>query len=522
MFSILNYLKPKHKIACSLVLIFSFLSSLLEIISITLLIPIMSIIFEDNKENALEHVFLVSYFYQLSLTSMCFVIFFVISVSYSLRFFIFWYQQVTANYVGNFYAEEVLRKVLTLKFEDFYDLGYNETITTIQNRSSLVVYNFIYPLMILTQAAVTAALIYLTLVFICGAPLIIVTIVVIGAYLIPFFFSQSFLMTKGKEFNKLTTRLLKELQQILSSYRELKLSASSRNLATNYSLFDLNRRKAEGSINIVSLLPKFIVEPSFFIAMLTCVFLSKLYPQSIFNLDLPTLIALAVGMQKIIPLLQQGYTSFATIRAGLPSVKDVQTYLLMEEDNIKVEYRNLPNDIILEVIYISFKYTNKRKTLFAEVNMKIRKGEKVCVLGKSGEGKSTLANILMGLLAPKEGKVFHDYRLKNAFQAACLDDFIDDVGRLNRIAVDDFGSNFSGGQKQRIGIARALYSKPDLLILDEATSALDEDTACQVLKRIRLFYTSTAFVLITHRKSSIAYCDSVYEIKAKRLKEYIK
>ncbi len=182
-------------------------------------------------------------------------------------------------------------------------------------------------------------------------------------------------------------------------------------------------------------------------------------------------------------------------------------------------------------------------------------------VGESGSGKSTLINAILGLLSPASGGIFVDGKnisanlrswqknigyvpqdifllddsLRNNIALGVEDNLIDDI-EINRsidqanltefvdnqeggvnMSVGERGGRISGGQKQRIGIARALYHKPQILILDEATSALDEDTENGILQTINNLHGEITIILVTHRKSTIKNCDTVYSLENGKL-----
>ena len=268
----------------------------------------------------------------------------------------------------------------------------------------------------------------------------------------------------------------------------------------------------------------------------------------------------ALGAQKILPLIQTIYRMISNIRAKKFEVIDIIRMMnsKVSTKNRTKEIYNFKNSILLK--NIDFSYENNIKIL-KKVNLNINKGDKVGIVGSTGSGKSTLLDIIMGLLEPSNGEIFVDdvnitsYRNKykmnkwrtcishvpqNIFIAdasfaeniafglyedqidmgkvrecsrkAMIEDLILNSDKKYKTNLGEGGVKLSGGQKQRIGIARALYKNSQILVLDEATSALDNKTEKDVMKTIKNL-TQMTILIVTHRPSTIKYCDKVIKIE---------
>ena len=195
--------------------------------------------------------------------------------------------------------------------------------------------------------------------------------------------------------------------------------------------------------------------------------------------------------------------------------------------------------------------------MYKRQKLTIKKGQSVALIGSSGAGKTTLADIIMGLLKPQTGTVYMDgidiftiprqwariigyvpqavfliddtvrsnvaFGLKKneiddekvweALRQAQLKEFVEELPYGLDTIVGERGVKFSGGQRQRIAIARALYENPDILVLDEATSALDSETETAVMESIDALQGSKTLIIVAHRLTTIRNCDVIYEIK---------
>jgi ABC-type multidrug transport system fused ATPase/permease subunit len=216
-------------------------------------------------------------------------------------------------------------------------------------------------------------------------------------------------------------------------------------------------------------------------------------------------------------------------------------------------------DIVLS--NVGFNYFNNRKTILDNISFEIKKGQSIGIIGQSGAGKSTMVDIILGLLKITNGSILVDgsdistcitswqknigyvpqniyliddtikkniafgiedediniERVNHTIQLAQLNDFIGSLEFGINANVGDRGSKLSGGQKQRIGIARALYRNPEILILDEATSALDNETEQDFMKAINNLKGSITTIIIAHRLSTVANSDYIYVLENGRL-----
>lgn len=275
--------------------------------------------------------------------------------------------------------------------------------------------------------------------------------------------------------------------------------------------------------------------------------------------DIKVLVGIfAVAAFRLLPALRAiltGWTQIQNVSCCLDVLEEGLKNCSLQETESAEE---LPFEEGIEVHELSYTYPGGEKIL-SDFNVSIRKGEYVGFRGYSGVGKSTLFNLLLGLLKPISGKIFIDHReLSSDVQSAWLrkvgyvpqEVFIfhgslaenialgcqeTDRNRIMRILqqvsleswvqtlpegidtiLGEAGGRLSGGQKQRIGIARALYKKIEILMLDEATSALDNDTEREVnetLRQLKQTYNKLTILSIAHRESSLAYCDRIITIE---------
>lgn len=355
----------------------------------------------------------------------------------------------------------------------------------------------------------------------------------------------------------------KALQEGLGGIRDVIIDRSQNYYLSLYKNSESVYRNASAENLFIGSSPRIIVEAIsifVFVGMGIWLFETKNNFDSIF----PILGAVALGAQKILPFFQQLYNSWTSLVAGTKILEDV-LFLLDDSSVVKVKNNTLNRLSFqkqIELKNLSFVYSGRKEDVLTDVNVTIPKGSKIGIIGKTGSGKSTLTDILLGLLTPKSGIFSVDgiqinqdnitswqsciahvpqtiflsdasiaenigfgitlseidmNLVKEVCIQAQLHSFIESLPETYNTFVGERGVRLSGGQRQRIGIARALYKKANLIIFDEATSALDVNTEEEIMESIFGLDENITIVIVAHRLSTIKKCDQVYEIVNQKL-----
>lgn len=325
-------------------------------------------------------------------------------------------------------------------------------------------------------------------------------------------------------------------------------------------------RKTQSAYQFISSLPDRLIEAACICGIIAIVLIRIL--MGIDNLTfVPKLAVFAVAAFRMLPSMTRIIGSANSMIYHRPCVESVYENIKSAREYIaqlSTQKENGEEELVnglqqkITVNHISWRYDGTEKDVLRGLNMVIYKGESIGIIGESGTGKSTLADILLGLYRPQEGTVEIDgkniYEISNAWsrivgyvpqnvflrdntvreniafgekeiddtkvwkalQSASLSDFVKGLPQGLDTVVGENGIKFSGGQKQRLAIARALYFDPDVLILDEATSALDTETEAAVMEAIEALKGTITMIIIAHRLTTIRKCDRIYEIKDKR------
>lgn len=359
------------------------------------------------------------------------------------------------------------------------------------------------------------------------------------------------------------TQVVKALQEGLGGIRDVLLDGTQPIYCDIYRQAYHPLQKAQGSNIFISGSPRFIMEA---LGMVLIAALAYFFSRQVGGIAtaLPVLGALALGAQRLLPALQQGYGAWAGMAGSHASLADcielldqplpgeifqpVRAPLLIKKD---IQFRD-----------VRFRYTNDGPWVLDGLNLTISKGSRVGFVGITGSGKSTTLDLLMGLLLPTEGELLVDGqyitgndlralqrniahvpqsiyladttlaeniafgvprssidldRVRQAASQAQIADFIESRPEGYNAFVGERGIRLSGGQRQRIGIARALYKQASVLVFDEATSALDNATEQSVMDAIEGLSSNLTILLIAHRLTTVQRCDKIVELENGRM-----
>jgi ABC-type multidrug transport system fused ATPase/permease subunit len=541
-------------------LIFIILTSFFEYLSIGIIFPYLSILI--NPEKATNLYFLNVVMKKMEILSSKEIIYFITLIFIILIFF-----STLLRILLNKIQTKVSFEIATDFASRTFNIILNQPYTIHINRNSSEVISA------LDKAGGLSAIILLPTLNIFSSAFILVTILLTLISLNPILILISilFFLLVYSIFIKLAKRKLednsfilsnesinvtKAIQESVGAIRNIILDDSKAYFLEKYKTSNTKLRSSAANISIISTIPRFFIEGLGMILIIILAFILSNGNEGIQN-SLPLLGVLTFASQKILPLLQQIFNNWSNIKGGQSSFNDVLDFL-DQSDKFYISEKNInfENEIVFN--NVSFRYNKIQPFVLNNISLTIKKGSKIGIVGTTGNGKSTFIDLLMGLLSPSSGnfkidgvefkslnfkswqskishvpqsiylcdasiseniafgipkekinesKIFTSSRIAQIFETILLfkDKFNTNVGER--------GVKLSGGQKQRIGIARALYSNPEILILDEATSALDTKTESDFINTIQELNRNLTIIAIAHRHSTLKYCDIIYEFK---------
>ena len=366
--------------------------------------------------------------------------------------------------------------------------------------------------------------------------------------------SNKYLFQLGKQRKSFQIKAMNEIQNTLGNIKEIKIFNLKNLFLDKYQIPNLLFSKVGARRDTLMQIPRLILELIIILGIyIIFIFLKKL---NLPNEDI---------------LVTLGVFAFASIRMLVPISKAIKSVQTIKFNSVVIEsiynelkkyinYRDKKKKKIInkfnriEFKNLSFKYDESDKTLLQNINFKLSKGDKIGVVGKTGSGKTTLINILLGLIQPSSGEIFlnntkdgittiydeigyvsqnifllnesvyynitfekdsknKDQNVYELLKALDLDQFLNSLEFGLDSVLSEKGGNLSGGQIQRLGIARALYRNPKLLILDEATNSLDSDTENKIIDYIFKLKKIETIVIISHKNTTLKDCNKIYEIK---------
>lgn len=393
---------------------------------------------------------------------------------------------------------------------------------------------------------------------------ITIVIMVLLAICVGLFFviSKKVSTRLGRENEENNAKLYQWINQSLGGIKEVKVLNREGFFVNSYKRVYKRLIKGAKNNEILAAVPKYIVETVCMVGMLVAIIIKMYYGRNDFQAFVVQLSAFAVAAFRLLPSVGKLNAYINSIMYSKSSL-DLIYRDLKEIENCKMidfkevnEVENWSFKDKIEVRDIAYHYPDSEKLVLSDINFVINRGETIALIGSSGAGKTTLADILLGLLQPVKGTILVDGKdiydnmdawhhmlgyipqtiylsddtirnniafgireediddaaINEALKKAQLFDFVQTLEKGLDTFVGDRGVRLSGGQRQRIGIARALYYNPEILILDEATSALDNETETAVMEAIESLKGVKTMVIIAHRLTTLKNSDVIFEV----------
>ncbi|MBR6666092.1 MAG: ABC transporter ATP-binding protein [Lachnospiraceae bacterium] len=479
--------------------------------------------------------------------------------------FLYFQQKVTLAFVytNQFRTSERMMKNYLRRGYEFY----LNADTAVVQRSITSDVNNMYALILALLTLLSDIIVFAFMVVFCFEQDPVMTILVAGVMLLLLVLIKKVLKPilhkAGEDNQNYYSGLFKWISQTVQGIKEVKISCKEQYFVSEYVKCGKGYVDAVQKYSLYNQVPKLLIET-------ICVMCMMGYMMYMILMGIPseemvtTLTAFGAAALVMLPCVNRVNNQVNNIAYFEPFFMGVSDNLQDEINGEKVDMsyatdtdEKLPIEHQIELQDIVYAYPNTEKLIFDKANLTIPVGASVGIVGTSGAGKSTVVDILLGLLEVRSGKILADgkdvnenYRawLKNVgyipqmifmlddtirknvafgvpedkideerlwevLKEAQLDEFIKTLPEGLDTGIGERGIRLSGGQRQRIGIARALYNNPEVLILDEATSALDNDTEAAIMESINRLHGKKTLIIIAHRLQTIEKCDIVYRVE---------
>lgn len=564
-------MSKKQKRQMGVLVFMMFIGAILETMSVSLIIPVVQAIIQPDvlegdgllaKVAGALHIESQVQFTVIAMVSL--VLVFILK-----DIFLFWqYKKIYHFVYTNQFetAERLLRSYVNKNYEYFLNAEtsviqrsitadinnmYALVLALLQMASEVVVFACLGAALVVVDPLMTATLVVL----------LIITLVVIKNIIKP-------IMNKtGKANQDYGARMYEWISQTVTGIKEVKVNGKEQFFIGEYLKQGKGYIHAMETYSMFSNTPKLLIEAVCISGMILYMMVQVLRGADMTSM-IPSISAFAMAAVRLMPSASRINNQLTQISFCEPFFLNVSDNLLEEtaEDKIDLSYatdgdEKLPVTKEITLEHITYKYPGTEKYIFEDANLTIPVGSAIGIVGGSGAGKTTVIDIILGLLKTEKGAIYADgvpveshYRqwlknigyipqmiallntdirhniaygvpedkidekkLRHALEEAQLDTFVDSLPEGDKTMIGERGIRISGGQRQRIGIARALYENPEVLILDEATSALDGDTETAIMESINRLHGSKTLIIIAHRLQTIEKCDHVYRVEGGKL-----
>jgi len=375
-----------------------------------------------------------------------------------------------------------------------------------------------------------------------------------------YFFTKKIIFNFGVVRQKSFAKILKNLQEIFGTIKDIKLKSSEvffKNIFSNNTEAFV---KSAYKSNTIQEAPRFLIE-LFFLIILTIIIIFNISDTNGVQSIVPLLIIYLAAGLRLLPGFVKLNSYLQQIESFKPSLNLIYNQLINQNSELIINKNNSlnTNTISGNIICKNIDYAYEEKVIFTNLNFQINKNSIFGILGQSGSGKSTLINIILGLLTPGKGKILVNNldinnnlpqwqkgigyvsqniflldstlkeniafgekiekinynNLNRAIENANLTSFVENLSDGIDTNIGERGSKISGGQMQRIAIARELYRNPSVLILDEATTGLDYENEKKIFDSIKQLKNKMTIIIVSHNKKTIEICDNLLDLNFK-------
>jgi ATP-binding cassette, subfamily B, bacterial PglK len=559
------YLSPRRKLHCILLVVFMIISAVAELMSISAVVPFIAVITNPAEVQKITFVSSILKFFSIQtdqelLLFFTFIFILLTVISGVIRVFYIWLQSRLTHLIGSDLSVICFRNSLYQPYTKHLSRNSSELVSTIFVKINKLSHRVVLNVFAISSAFILISLVFLALLFFNTSLTLIVFSALGSIYLVISLVFKNALNVGSTMLSDEQDRSVKILQESFGGIRDVLIDGTHEIYIKVFQKAEINLRLASANLEFIALSPRYLIE------MLGVTMFAILCAYNVSVDDnstaiLATFAAIALAATRLLPHVQGAYAGYSGIIAHLNISMDVLN-LLDQESSISTIKNDPQHSVIfkdsIKLSDISFEYPGTNKPVINNINLDIPKGSRVGIIGLTGSGKSTLMDILMGLLSPTSGTLKIDgleidfinqpgWRknvvhvpqtiflsdasiaeniafgtpkeeinielVRQASKKAHAHDFIISMQDGYDTLVGERGSKLSGGQRQRIGIARAMLKKSKILFLDEATNALDDETESKVMQSLYELDPEMTLIMVAHRKTTLKHCSIIIEIK---------
>lgn len=558
-----RHLSLRRRYQFGFLLLLMLLASLAEMLSIGAVLPFLAVLSAPDRifGHPIAHPFIQAFGFASAdklLLPLALIFGLAALVAGGVRLLLLWASTRLSFATGADLSVGIYRRTLYQPYVVHVARNSSEVINGITMKSNGVIYSIISPVLTLISSGIMLSTILFALLLV--EP--IISLAAFGGFAIIYgliiWATRAQKIQNGLRIARESTMVIKSLQEGLGGIRDVLIDGSQATYCEIYRAADLPLRNAQGSNQFVGQSPRYGMEA---LGMLLIACLAYMLAQESEGIAkaIPILGALALGAQRLLPVMQQAYQSWSSMQGGLASFQDTLDLL----DQPLPDYADQPPPKLLpfqqsiRLSQVAFRYGEQMPWVLKNLDLVINRGSRIGFIGATGSGKSTLLDIVMGLLQPSEGGLEIDGqpiaatnvrawqahiahvpqvifladttieeniafgvpvdridkgRVRWAAKQAQIDEAIMTWPQNYGTFVGERGIRLSGGQRQRIGIARALYKQADVIVFDEATSALDSETEKTVMQAIEGLSSDLTILIIAHRLTTLKNCTQIVEL----------
>ena len=563
-------LDKKQKLKIGLLMVMILIGGILETLGVSLLMPLATALTDEEGFRENQYVKMVCEWFgiQDTTTIVIILLFTLVAVYVGKNAFLLLLYYVQAKFVNNNrcrVSKNLLSQYLHRSYEYYLYADSASILRTIYGDMDNV-FNLLLQCMNLAAEVVVSVCLAIVLLTV-DASMMVVMVVVLGAttVLISKIIKPQ-LKNAGENSRNEQSNLYKWILQSVSGIKDVKVLHKENYFVDSYTESAVRYAKYQIRNNVFANMPRLLIESVTMGGVLVYIAVRIMTGTPLADM-MTMLVAFAAAAMRLLPSVNRINTYMANIAYYQPALdfiyetvdmKQIREQALIDEQNRNA---SVAKEITLEkeikLNHITYHYPNTEKDIFHDAQMTIPVGKSVGVVGASGAGKTTIVDVLLGLLAIQGGTItsdgtdiFENYagwlshigyipqtiymlddsirnniafgvkpeeinenRIWEVLEEAQMKEFVQQLPEGLDTQIGERGVRISGGQRQRLGIARALYHNPELLFFDEATSALDNDTETAIMEAIDRLHGQKTMVIIAHRLRTIENCDMIYEVK---------